>query len=184
MSGTCDFLQGVCIFQQTIANYLLTGKFYNEELADLIKETGDIKVLAYDAQADETARALVTMRRDTITLNTIPTMNYGVDHVSYKPALSIIITISSQSYALTEKLGAELLQYIAVISKAMGSYNLNIGSIRLSPTTNSPQSPNYFINTISVGCTIPQVLWKMQSDDDILSTLKLNIKFDGQNILA
>lgn len=184
MPEYCDFLQGVCELQTLVSAHLLLNDFFDPELRELIKNSGDIKVIPYNAQADETAKVLVIMQRGDIVLTPKQSLNYSSRESSYQPALTVSFTISSQSYYITEKLGAELLQYIASISNAIKERNINIGGLSLSPTTNNKEvSPNYFINTLSVNCTIPRTMWKIQTSDDILSTLRLNVKFDGQNIL-
>lgn len=185
MSEYCDFLQGVCVLQQAIANHVLSKEFYNPELAELIKNTGDIKIIPYDAQADETACTLISIRRGNITMGVKGGLTGGLHNSAYTPQLALRIIISSQSYFLTEKLGQELLQYIASIRGGLQAFNLNVGTITLSPTENNKESsPNYFINSVDITASIPITMWKTQSSDDILSSIKTSITFNGQNILS
>lgn len=183
MSEYCDFLQGVCVLQQAISNHVLSKEFYNPELAELIKNTGDIKIIPYDAQADETAKTLIHIQRDNIVLGAKGGLAQNTYTSTFAPQLGIHIIISSQSYYLTEKLGQELLQYIATIQGAIRAFNFNIGSISLTPTKNSKEaSPNYFINTITITGSVPITMWKTKSSEDILSCIQTNITFNGQQI--
>lgn len=184
MPEYCDFLQGVCVLQQAISAHVLDNNFYNPELPELIKSMGGVKVIPYDAQADETAKVLITMQRDTITLGNRGNLSQAQTS-TFSPQIGLHIKISTQSYYLTEKLGQELLQYVASVQGALRAFNLNIGSISLSPTQNNKESsPNYFINTISIGGSVPITMWKTKSSDDILSCIRTNITFNEQNILS
>lgn len=184
MSEYCDFLQGVCVLQQAISAHVLDNNFYNPELTELIQNVGGVKIIPYDAQADETAKALITIQRDAITLGTKGNLSQS-QASTFLPHIGIQIKISTQSYYLTEKLGQELLQYVASIQSSLRAFNLNIGSISLSPTQNSKEaSPNYFVNVISIGGSIPVIMWKTKSSDDILSCIRTNITFNEQNILS
>jgi hypothetical protein len=185
MSEYCNFLQGVCVLQQAVSTHILSEKFYNPELVELIKNTGNVKIIPYDAQADETARVLITMRRGNISMGIKGGLTGGVHNNAYTPQLALRIIISTQSYFLTEKLGQELLQYVASIRGGLQAFNLNIGTITLSPTENNKEvSPNYFINSVDITASIPITMWKTQSSDDILSSIKTSITFNGQNILS
>lgn len=185
MAEYCDFLQGVCILQNALAIHLSTESFYNPELIELTKSTGGVKFIPYDAQADETATTLVTMRRSNIVLGAKGNLTGSIRENAFMPAITIMIHISAQSYYLAEKLGQEILQYIASIQSGLRSFNLNIGSITLTPTENNKErSPNYFTNSIAISGSIPITMWKTQSSDDILSSIKTNITFNGQKILS
>lgn len=185
MDNKCNFLQGVCVLQNVIETYLNTGDFYEPELAEMLKQSGGVKVIPFDAQADETAKTVITMRRDNIVLAPKQSLNFSSNTSGYKPQVSLRLIISSQAYYLTEKLGIELLQFIGSISNMMSPYHINIGSLTLTETQNNTEtSPNYFVNQLVIACAIPQLMWKRQVSDDILSTMKLNIKFDGQDILS
>lgn len=185
MAEQCNLLQGVCVLHNAITTYLYQGKFQDPDLTSLLKTAGGVKVIPYDAQASETATALVTMSRETLELKSRQSLAHSSQQSSFTFGLNLAIVISTQSYFLTEKLGTELLQYIAAISNMLPAYNLYVGGLSLSKTQNNLEaSPNYFINTITLNCSIPQAVWKNESSDDILSTLRLNIKFDGQNILS
>lgn len=185
MSEYCDFLQGVCVLQQAIDNHISTFSFYNPELPELVKNTGGIKFIPYDAQADETAKALITMRRGNISLGIKGGIGGSAYNNAYTPQLGIQLIISTQSYYLTEKLGQELLQYVASIRGGLQAFNLNIGAVTLTPTVNNRESsPNYFVNTVDITASIPVTMWQTQSSDDILSSIKTSITFNGQNILS
>lgn len=185
MPEYCDFLQGVCVLQSAIHEHLISDRIYNPEVAELIKNCGGIKFIPYDAQADETATALITMRRDNIVLGGQANLAGSKTSSAFRPNIGLQVHISTQSYYFTEKLGQELLQYVASIQSAMRAFNLNIGSLALSPTTNNKEaSPNYFINTLAITGSIPLTMWKIQTSDDILSCIRTNITFNGQNILS
>lgn len=185
MKEECNILDSICVLQNLVANYLTQPEMLGEELSELIKNSGGVKFIPYDAQANETAGTLITMSRESIAFTPKQSIAQSVYQSSHKVAITLIFTISAQSYFLAEKLGESLVRYLASISNAMNNYNLNISSLVLSKTQNNlDQSPNYFFNTITIGGSIPQVVWKIQSSDDILSTLKLNIKFDGQDVLS
>lgn len=179
MENSCDFLQGVCMLQSAIEGYLKSVDFYNADLNEMIEASGGVKFVPYDAQPDETARTLVTMRRDTIALNPQNNMMSSSGTVAYYPVIPLILVISSQSYKLTEKLGQELLQLVAVLSKSAPLTFLNIGSLQLTPTANdNSNSPNYFICKVSMQCSMPLTMWKIDNSSDILTSVKLNTKFN------
>lgn len=179
MEDSCDFLSGVCLLQGAIEGYLQSMDFYNPELHEMLQTTGGVKFLPYDAQPDETAKTIVTVRRDTITLNPQNNMIASSDVVAYHPSIPLQIIISSQSYRLTEKLGQELLQLAAVLSKSAPLAKLNIGGLQLSPTVNDKDnSPNYFICKVSMNCSMPLTMWKIDNSSDILTSVKLNTKFN------
>jgi hypothetical protein len=184
MSDYCDFLQGVCVLQTALSDHVLNNKFINPELIELSQATGGVKVIPYDAQADETARAMVILQRGDITLQNKGILSQPSSQSTFTPQLSLMIQVSTQSYYFTEKLGQEILQYVASIQGALRSFNLNIASLSLSPTRNDKtNSPNYFINAVTITGSIPITVWKIQSSEDILSSIKMNIKFSGQKII-
>lgn len=185
MSDKCNFLQGVCVLQNAIASYVESEDFYDDDLSSLIKQTGGVKVIPFDAQADETAKTIITMRRDNIVLAPKQSLNAPSTVSSYRPQLTVRVIISAQTYYLAEKLGVELLQFVGSISNLLVPHHINIGGLTLTETQNNIESsPNYFVNQLVISCTIPQLMWKRQVSDDILSTMKLNIKFDGKDILS
>lgn len=185
MSEYCDFLQGVCVLQTALSEHVLHNNFYNPELVELAKSTGGVKVIPYDAQADETARALIIMKRGAITLGSKGALTQNTTTSTFSPQLSLEIQISTQSYYFTEKLGQEVLQYVASIQGAIRSFNLYIGAITLTPTINNKEaSPNYFINTVGITGSVPITMWKTKTSDDILSCIKTNITFNEQKILS
>jgi hypothetical protein len=185
MSDNCNILQGVCVLQAAVEAYLQNNSFYNTELNEKLSKSNSVKFVPYDAKADETAKVLVCMRRGPIILEHTGTMGTGTDTVSRKPKLSIRFIISSQSYSLTEALGLELLQFITVISKRIGAYNLNIGTIQLSETQVEPQhSPQFYIATVDLTASIPQVVWQLQANDSIVNSIRFNVNINGQRVLT
>ena len=185
MSNNCNFLQGVCILQEVVESYLKGGSFYNDNLAEHLSKQDAVKFLPYDAKADETAKILVCMRRGPIILENVGTLSTDSNTVARKPKLAIRFIISTQSYNLTEALGAELLQFITVISKKMSMYNLNIGTIQLSETQVEPQqAPQFYIATVEVNASIPQVLWQLQANDSIVNSIRFNVNINGQRVLT
>lgn len=185
MDEYCDFLQGVCILQTALAEHVMHNNFYNPELVELANNTGGIKVIPYDAQADETARALIHVQRDAISLGSMGNLTQNALNSTFAPKINLHIQISTQSYYFTEKLGQEVLQYIASIQGALRNFNFNIGSINLSPTMNNKESsPNYFVNTVNISGSIPITMWKTKTSNDILSCIKTNITFNEQKILS
>lgn len=184
MAEYCDFLQGVCVLQAALDTYVTTGAFYNPELKELVKNAGGVKFVPYDAQADETAKTLITFQRGPISLTSKGSLSSSITSNTFAPNISLIIKVSAQSYYLAEKLGQDLLQYIASIKGGIRSFNLNIGDISLSETTNNREaSPNYFVNTLTMHASIPLTMWQTQTSDDILLSIKTNITFNEQKIL-
>lgn len=183
MENNCNFLQGVCILQGAVEAYLKERSFYNTDLNEMLPADKDIKFVPYDAQADETAKVLISMTRGTINLANAGVINMPTDTTTGRPGLSIVFTISTQSYYLTEAIGVELLQYISASSGAIRTFNLNIGTIQLSETqVQKDVSPHFYINKIVVQASIPQIMWKLKSSDDILNSIRTNITFNGQTI--
>lgn len=179
MSDSCNFLQGVCTLQSLLDGYLTSGDFELDGLKEQIAEVGGIKFIPYDAQPDETAKVLVTMRRGDIILSPQNNMGSDINTVAYRPSLTVVIKISTQSYRLTEKLGQEILQFLAIMSAEIKKANLTIGGLQLSPTANLPDSsPNYFACTITASCGIPLTMWKIANSSDILTSVKINTTFN------
>ena len=183
MENNCNFLQGVCVLQGAVEAYLIERDFYNKDLTEMLPSTKDIKFVPYDTQADETSKVLINMSRGPISLTNTGILNMPSNMTSGKPSLAIIFTISTQNYYLTEALGIELLQYLSAISKSISAFNLNLGQIQLSETqVQKDTSPHFYVNKIVVQASIPQVLWKLKSSDDILNSIRTNITFNGQTI--
>lgn len=185
MENNCNFLQGVCMLQEAIETYLNGGSFYNSELNEQLAKPNAFKFVPYDAKADETSKVLICMQRGEIVLENVGTLSTDSNTVSRKPKLSISLTISTQSYNLTEAIGAELLQFITVISKKITAYNLNIGAIQLSPTqVDMQQAPQFYIAKIGISASIPQVVWKLQPNDSIVNSIRFNVNINGQHMLT
>lgn len=185
MSDKCNILQGVCVLQEAVDAYLQNKDFYNTELNDKLGKNNSIKFVPYDAKADETSKVLICMRRGPLILENAGTMGTDSNTVSRKPKLAISFLISTQSYSLTEALGLELLQFITVISKKIGAYNLNIGTIQLSETQVDPQqSPQFYIAKVDLSASIPQVLWQLQANDSIVNSIRFNVNINGQRVLT
>lgn len=185
MADECNFLSGVCALQQAVHNYLLVGDFYDSSIKDMLDKSGGITFVPYDSQADETAKTLITMRRGDLIMQPRSNINETPDVVAYNPSVTLEFTVSAQSYRLAEKLGQELIQLLAILSKSTAEVNLHIGGLQLTPTQNSLEgSPNYFSCKVTANCGIPLTMWKLDNSDDILTIIKINTDFNGQDILS
>jgi hypothetical protein len=156
----------------------------NPELAELVESCGGVTFVPYDAKPLEDAKTAVHIQRGAITLANANNLSLSVTQTSFKPSVPIVVSISSQNYKLTEELGKELLQYMASISKAIEQYNIRISALQLEPTVTSNEHINYYTTKIIAQCSIPQVFWKIHTNEDILTNIRLGQSFNGQDILT
>lgn len=184
MQGYCDYLNGVCILQQAVECFIENKGFEDPELREMLHTPGDVKLVTYEGAAEETAKVLISFKRQALAISNVPTLNAGGSRAVFKPQVTVVITISAQTYYLAEKLGQEIAQYIARITNALMFHNINIASVSLSETVTSPEHANFYRNVITVSAGIPHIMWKMETSEDIVNSIRLRTTFNGQDILT
>ena len=175
-------LDGVCVLQEVVEQFLNSRQFVNSDLADRLP--CDFEFVIGNAETTtpaELATPEITMKRSDLTLrNPAPNPLMPVGSSVVQPSFSISFEIKTAYFKLSELLTLELGQFIYTIGPCMRQYNLNIATVVCgSVQKKRDTTPNYYFSTVTVNASVPMLTWRYPGIDAILRSIDLKVKIQG-----
>lgn len=182
-----NILEGICILQETVEEFLNSRQFQNPALADMLP--CDFEFIIGNAETTipaELANPEITLKRSDLQLNVInPNPLTAFGSTVAQPNLSLEFEIKTAYYRLSEALTLELGQFLLVVAPYIRQYNLNLANVICGSVHRSRDTtPDYYFSKVTVNASIPITTWKYPVIDGILRSISLNVKINGAGSTA